>query len=215
MLDENDVNVIIGSAVANAGPLKTALAAKLDIDDAFTRDDTIDVVNDLINGAAGDGDDTLRAVLDAINERLESLEAVTGETCGRHCRAGEYVKTPCTGADSPTVCDTCPAQTYSLGGLPNACTDCSTCVWVGMGQVAVSMMLLAVSMMLLAVVLVCAPTGDVLRWRHSHVPRRPYAQMLGWRIRERRLYIVDRHDMHRVQDLRRQPMGQRALRRDK
>ena len=107
-------------------PLAAALAAKLDAAQAFTRTDAIALVNDLVNGAVGDGEgDTLRSVLDALTERIVALEDATEDSCGRHCRSGEFVKSACT-EDAPTVCEDCPQESFSLGGLPTACTSCKT-----------------------------------------------------------------------------------------
>jgi hypothetical protein len=131
ILSEDDVKATVANLVVDDGPLKNALAAKVNIADAFTREDTIAVVDDLINGAAGEGEDTLRDVLDSFTARLESLEEITQESCGRHCRAGEFVKSPCSESSS-TVCADCPSEHFSLGGLPNACTECKTyVVWHG------------------------------------------------------------------------------------
>jgi hypothetical protein len=126
LLTNEDVKSTVAALLEEDSPLANALAAKLNTAEAFTREDAIAVVDDLVNGAVGEGEgDTLRGVLDSLEARIEMLEEVTDESCGRHCRAGEYVKTACT-ADQPTVCDTCPSEQFSLGGLPNVCTDCKT-----------------------------------------------------------------------------------------
>jgi hypothetical protein len=127
LLTADSVKSTVASMLGESGgPLSEALSAKLNAADAFTRDDAIAVVDDLVNGAVGEGEgDTLRGVLDSLTERIVMLEDIADETCGRHCRAGEYVKSVCTD-NSPTVCEVCPSEQFSFGGLPHACNECGT-----------------------------------------------------------------------------------------
>jgi len=128
LLTADDVTAAVEAMVGSDNALAAALATKLDASQAFTREDAISVVDDLVNGAVGEGEgDTLRGTLDSLQARIETLEDAVEDSCGRHCRAGEFVKTACTETD-PTVCEACPQEQFSLGGLPNSCIACKTCV---------------------------------------------------------------------------------------
>ena len=138
LLTADDVTAAVEAMVGSDNALAAALATKLDASQAFTREDAISVVDDLVNGAVGEGEgDTLRGTLDSLQARIETLEDAVEDSCGRHCRAGEFVKTACTETD-PTVCEACPQEQFSLGGLPNSCIACKTCVGrVGVLRIAV------------------------------------------------------------------------------
>lgn len=123
--DQNDIEAIVTSMLGRDTGLRNALELKQDVASAYSDTDTADAVTALINSVGN----PLRSKLDTIDGRIVELEAVVDEDCGRHCRAGEYVTAPCTHNGSETVktvCSSCPANMWSLGGLPTACISCKT-----------------------------------------------------------------------------------------
>ena len=116
------VDMLNASAPSNG--LKTALDGKLGVADKYSDADTTALVTSLINGA--DNSNVLYTTVEDIKSRVETLEDAVADDCGSHCKAGEFVSQACT-ADQPTTCSSCPANTFSLGGLPNTCLQCTVC----------------------------------------------------------------------------------------
>eukprot|EP00041_Stephanoeca_diplocostata_P038091 m.1476627 g.1476627 ORF g.1476627 m.1476627 type:complete len:779 (-) comp25157_c0_seq38:6290-8626(-) len=66
------------------------------------------------------------ATILALSLRLAAVEDELDGHCGRHCHPGQYASTPCT-ATSQTICSPCPDNSFSPGGLVQACQTCSSC----------------------------------------------------------------------------------------
>ena len=49
----------------------------------------------------------LKTVIASLTSRVGGLETVTGNDCGSHCFAGQYMSVPCTPTQK-TVCSACP-----------------------------------------------------------------------------------------------------------
>lgn len=124
LMTARDVAITVETMVAyNNNTLNSALAAKLDTSARYTDDDARRVVNTMVTQPASDTN-LLRAALDSIDERLSDAEDELEGSCGRHCRAGEYVAQICT-AEQDTVCAPCPDNTFSVGGLTQSCIPCA------------------------------------------------------------------------------------------
>eukprot|EP00730_Choanoeca_flexa_P016228 TRINITY_DN7629_c0_g1_i1.p2 TRINITY_DN7629_c0_g1~~TRINITY_DN7629_c0_g1_i1.p2 ORF type:complete len:166 (+),score=32.85 TRINITY_DN7629_c0_g1_i1:638-1135(+) len=116
---------MVGNAANNA--LKTVLDAKVNRAAAYDDNDVRALLNAIINTPVGDGN-ALRTIVTDLTSRITQVEGIANHDCGNTCAPGQRVTTACDAANKiKTSCGSCPANTYSYGGLSTSCLSCSQC----------------------------------------------------------------------------------------
>lgn len=121
-MTKHDVILAVEDMVAQDGnALYTALATKMEPKDRYTNAEAASVVDSMVSR----NDTVLGQEFIDIELRLLDLEEDVASDCGEPCKPGQYATQLC----SPTTqiqCAACPANTFSLGGLPLHCRQCGT-----------------------------------------------------------------------------------------
>eukprot|EP00730_Choanoeca_flexa_P018080 TRINITY_DN8774_c0_g1_i4.p1 TRINITY_DN8774_c0_g1~~TRINITY_DN8774_c0_g1_i4.p1 ORF type:complete len:774 (+),score=229.29 TRINITY_DN8774_c0_g1_i4:196-2322(+) len=126
-INANSVRTIVAAMLAGEpanNALQTALARKLDTSDKYDDTDVENVVTTIVT--ASGNSNALRAKLDGLTSQVNEVIANQDYDCGNTCAAGEYVSASCVPGTNQRTCSSCPANTYSLGGLIAQCVACAT-----------------------------------------------------------------------------------------